>query len=292
MEWHPRSRWPHQREQPVDKAVAKNSRSPKARCETSIRPTHLSLSTQKTVNGSVCTLRETVAWSSDLKTTNECEKLKSSRQGLWRSPMFKLSRVGDPRTSTGLQQSHMIISVSGPHGTGKSTYAARLAKALRLRHLSAGTLFRRIALERNLSLRELGNLALKDLSIDKMVDQRTILEAKKGNVVLDGQLTGWILGDKADLRIYLTAPDSIRLERIAKRDRLGVKDARIQTGQRESVQRRRYLRHYGFRIYDTSIYHLILDTSLGSIDDTAKVLLDAALLVRNRNKKAKRRNLK
>lgn len=206
--------------------------------------------------------------------------------------MFKLSRVGDPRTSTGLQQSHMIISVSGPHGTGKSTYAARLAKALRLRHVSAGTLFRGVALERNLSLKELGDLALRDLSIDKMVDHRTILEAKKGDVVVDGQLTGWILADKADLRIYLTAPENIRLERIAKRDSLDLKDARIQTVQRESVQRRRYLRHYGFRIYDTSIYHLVLDTSLGSINDTAKVLLDAALLVKNRSKKTRRRNLK
>lgn len=186
----------------------------------------------------------------------------------------------------------MIISVSGPHGTGKSTYAARLAKALRLRHVSAGTLFRRVALERNLSLRELGDLALKDLSIDKMVDRRTILEAKKGNVVVDGQLTGWILRDKADLRIYLTAPESVRLERIAKRDRLELKDARIQTVHRESVQKRRYLRHYGFRVYDTSIYHLVLDTSLGSINDTARVLLDTALAVKNRNRKAKRRNLK
>ena len=186
----------------------------------------------------------------------------------------------------------MIISVSGPHGTGKSTYAARLAKALRLRHVSAGTLFRRVALERNLSLKELGDLALKDPSIDKMVDRRTILEAKKGSVVVDGQLTGWILKDRSDLRIYLTAPENVRLARIAKRDGLDLKDARAQTRQRESVQQRRYLRHYGFRIQDTSIYHLILDTSLGSINDTAKVLLDTALLVKNGGKNTKRRNLK
>ncbi len=187
----------------------------------------------------------------------------------------------------------MIIAVSGPHGTGKSTYAARLAKALRIRHVSAGILFRKIAREKNHSLEEFGKRALEDSSIDKIVDERTIREAEKGNVVIDGQLAGWVLKDKADLRIYLTAPEQVRLERIARRDELSAEDARIETEQRESVQRERYLRHYGFHVDDRSIYHLVLDTSLGSIDDTAKVLVDAALMVkRARKKDAERQNLK
>jgi CMP/dCMP kinase len=199
--------------------------------------------------------------------------------------LSELSHSRDSISSTGLQFHHMIISVSGPHGTGKSTYAARLAKDLRIRHVSAGTLFRRIARENNLSLEELGKKALGDFSIDKLVDERTVKEAEKGDVVIDGQLVGWIMKDKADLRIYLTAPESIRLERIAKRDKVDIEDARVQTAQRESIQSERYLRHYGFHVEDRSIYHLILDTSLGTIDDTARVLLDAALMV----KKAKRK---
>src|SRR5947208_12286361 len=167
----------------------------------------------------------------------------------------------------------MIITVSGPHGTGKSTYAARRANALLIRHGSAGTVFRRIAKEKKISLEELGEKALEDPSIDKLVDERTIAEADKGNVVIDGQLAGWILKDRSDLRIYLTAPEDIRLERIAKRDKVGLREARAQTGQRESVQRERYLRHYGLQVEASSIYHLILDTSLGSIEDTAKVLV-------------------
>jgi CMP/dCMP kinase len=197
----------------------------------------------------------------------------------------ELSHSRDPGTSKGLKFRHMIISVSGPHGTGKSTYATRLAKDLRIRHVSAGILFRRIARENNLSLEELGKKALDDFSIDKLVDERTVKEAEKGDVVIDGQLAGWMMKDRADLRIYLTAPESIRLERIAKRDKVDIEDARVQTAQRESVQTERYLRHYGFHVEDRSIYHLILDTSLGSIDDTARVLLDAALMV----KKAKRK---
>ncbi|HYY90951.1 MAG TPA: AAA family ATPase [Candidatus Dormibacteraeota bacterium] len=199
--------------------------------------------------------------------------------------MPELSLDRDTWTGSGRRKRRMIIAVSGPHGTGKSTYAARIAKALRFRHVSAGVLFRRIARENNHSLEEFGKKALEDSSIDKIVDERTIKEADAGNVVIDGQLAGWVLRDKADLRICLTAPENVRLERIAKRDKIDVEKARLETEQRESVQRERYLRHYGFHVEDRSIYHLVLDTSLGSIDDTAKVLIDVALMV----KKAKRK---
>jgi len=204
-------------------------------------------------------------------------------------PELSLDAGSSPRPF--FQRFNMIITVSGPHGTGKSTYAAQLADALRIRHVSAGAVFRRIAKEKKISLEELGEKALEDPSIDKLVDQRTIAEADKGNVVIDGQLAGWILKDRSDLRIYLTAPEDIRLERIAKRDKVGLREARAQTEQRESVQRERYLRHYGFQVEDRSIYHLILDTSLGSIEDTAKVLVSAAAMVR-RAKKSQRKSTK
>lgn len=175
----------------------------------------------------------------------------------------------------------MIITVTGPHGTGKSTYAARLATTLKLRHVSAGGLFRKLARQRKISLEEFGLLALKDPSIDHLVDEMTLKEAERGSVVLDGQLAGWVLKDKADLRIYLKAPELVRLERIAKRDKLSLAEATKQTKLRESIQQERYLKHYGFKVDDLSIYHLVLDTNLGSIGDTAKILLSAANAVKN-----------
>lgn len=187
----------------------------------------------------------------------------------------------------------MIITVSGLHGTGKSTYAAHIASTLGLRHVSAGVLFRKIAKEKHLTLEKLGKIALRDASIDKLVDERTIAEAARGNVVIDGQLTGLILKDKSDLRIYLTAPRQVRLERIARRDKVDLKDAETQTRQRESIQRERYLKHYGFHVRSLSIYHLVLDTSLGSIEDTANVLIAASqMVIRTGRKGTKRRNLK
>ena len=170
----------------------------------------------------------------------------------------------------------MIITVSGPHGTGKTTYASHLARELGLRQVSAGTLFRRIAEEKGLTITELGELALKDPNVDRLIDETTMREAEKGNIVVDGQLTGWILKEVADLRIYLTAPEPVRLERIAKRDKLTVEEARKQTLSRERVQSERYRVHYGFKVEDLSIYHLVLDTSIGPINAIERVLLAAA----------------
>ena len=178
----------------------------------------------------------------------------------------------------------MIVTVSGLHGTGKSTYAARLAKSLKLRHVSAGVLFRRIAKERDLTLEEFGKTALDDPSIDRLIDDETMKEAEKGNVVIDGQLAGWVLKENSDLRIYLTAPDGVRLSRIAKRDGVGLEEAKRQTTQREKVQLERYRRHYGLNVEDKTIYHLLLDTSILSIDETSEVLLLTAKGVKTRLK--------
>ena len=175
----------------------------------------------------------------------------------------------------------MIVTVSGPHGSGKSTYAAKLAGSLALRHVSAGMLFRKLAEERKVSLEKFQEMAAADPGIDRLVDERTMLEAERGDVVVDGQLAGWVLKEISDLRILLTAPLVVRLERIAARDHISLEEARRQTLHREAVQAERYRKHYGFSVDDWSIYHLILDTSFGSIEDTAEILLAAAVTAKN-----------
>jgi CMP/dCMP kinase len=174
----------------------------------------------------------------------------------------------------------LIITISGLHGTGKSTYAAELAKSLGLRHVSAGMLFRRLAKEKEMSLADFGQLALKDPSIDRLVDDETMREAEKGDVVIDGQLSGWVLKEIADLRIFLTAPDDVRLERIAQRDRMNLVQARRETLQREKLQSERYMIHYGLKVNDRSVYHMVMDTSLLPMEGTAKILLTTALAVK------------
>src|SRR5437867_6646081 len=129
-------------------------------------------------------------------------------------------------------------------------------------------MFRKLAEERKMPLEKFQEMAAADPSIDRLVDERTMLEAESGDVVVDGQLGGWVLKEISDLRILLTAPLVVRLERIAARDRISLEEARRQTLHREAVQAERYRKHYGFSVDDWSIYHLILSslTTRGAVN--------------------------
>lgn len=168
-----------------------------------------------------------------------------------------------------------MITVSGPHGTGKSTYAKALAEALHLRYVSAGQLFRDMAREQKLSLKALSARAAQDPSIDHMLDERTKAEAERGGVVIDAQLAAWIAGDLADVKVLLTAPNEVRFKRIAERDRVGVEEARKETEYRESIQQERYKKYYGIDVSDLSIYCLKIDTSQHEIEATKKIIIES-----------------
>lgn len=123
-----------------------------------------------------------------------------------------------------------------------------------------------------MTLRAFTKKAADDAAIDKLIDERTRDEARKGNVVIEGQLAGWAARKEADVRIYLVAPDAERYERIARRDRLNKSTAAEETRYREEVQRERYKRYYGVDIDDLSIYDVKIDTSGKSVRETTQLI--------------------
>ena len=169
----------------------------------------------------------------------------------------------------------LVITVSGPHGTGKSTYAKALAQAFKLRYISAGELFRDLAKQQKLSLGELSSRAAEDPSIDRMLDERTKAEAKKGGVVIDAQLAAWMVKEIANVRVLLTASDDVRFKRIAQRDQVKLEDARRETEYRESIQQKRYMKYYGIDVHNLAIYDLTVDTSLHTIEETKRIVLES-----------------
>ncbi len=167
---------------------------------------------------------------------------------------------------------NLVITISGLHGTGKSTTARAISQVFHLRHVSAGELFRQIAVDRGLTVYELSALSDADQSIDDLVDDRTRREAKQGNVVLDGLLTGWLLKDEADIKIFFIAPEKVRIERIARREGLSYHAARKATLLRERLERRRFNRFYSVDIRDLSIYDLVLNTGVLSVKANLQVI--------------------
>ena len=100
----------------------------------------------------------------------------------------------------------MVVTIGGPHGTGKSTYAKMIAKQFKLRYVSAGQLFRTLAKEKALSLEELSKEAASSPEIDRMIDERSATEAAKGDAVIEGQLAAWMAKESRADTYLLESP--------------------------------------------------------------------------------------
>ncbi len=160
----------------------------------------------------------------------------------------------------------MLVTVSGPAGSGKTTLAASLADALGYEHVSGGDVFRSLADERGVSLVELNRLAEEEGTIDRDLDRRLRETAEEAaaegeNLVLESRLAGWLAAEHADLRLWLDAPLSIRAERIADREGKSVVEAEAETRERAASEARRYREYYGIDIDDLSIYDVTVNTA-------------------------------
>ena len=164
------------------------------------------------------------------------------------------------------------IAVSGPPGSGKTTYARRLAGELGLEYYSAGTIFRMVARERGVSIEELNRIASEDPSIDLEIDSRTLEIGCRGGVVLEGHLVAWVLGSVADVRIYVTAPLDVRIRRIAARENRPLDEVYRETVAREYMHWRRFLDYYGIDVSNLQIFNLVLDTEPLSVDEAYNVI--------------------
>lgn len=165
----------------------------------------------------------------------------------------------------------LIITVSGPHGSGRSSQAQYLSQEFGLRYISTGMLFREMAEQRGLSMEEMSRLAEENCDFDNYLDERAKEESAKGGVVIDATLAAWV-ATNPDLKIYLWAEFDDRVQRIAEREGRPIEAVIRETRARESSEKERFQRFYKVDIDELSVYDVVLNTSLFSLEATSRVL--------------------
>jgi CMP/dCMP kinase len=172
----------------------------------------------------------------------------------------------------------LLITVSGPPGSGTTTAARGVAATLGLDLLHGGEVFRALAVEHDMTLREFGRHAAEHPEVDVELDRRLATAARTGNLVIESRLAGWVVTNEglAGLRVWLHGDDKVRAERVAARERVDIEQALADNAERETVEHDRYLALYGIELFDLSIYDLVVDTGVVAPADVVDRIVAAA----------------
>lgn len=172
----------------------------------------------------------------------------------------------------------MLITISGLPGSGKTTVARLLSQRLGVPHVYAGDLYRKEAEARGLSLAAFIQLSERDHSIDRTLDAKMAAYARRGGVVLEGRLAGYIaVHEGADaLKVWLTASAEVCAQRVSQREGADREQVRQSNAERQRSDAKRYREIYGFDLDDTSIYDLIVHSDHDTPEALAEQILAAA----------------
>ncbi|MCK9323589.1 MAG: AAA family ATPase [Candidatus Methanomethylophilaceae archaeon] len=172
----------------------------------------------------------------------------------------------------------MRITISGPPGSGKTTACKNISEKLGFKAIVFGQIFRELAVDRNMTLREFSSLAEKDPSIDKMIDSK-ILEAARANsdIILESRLSAYMLSKNniPALKIYLDASPSVRMARVGLREGETLENACKDTLARQASEAKRYKMYYDIDIEDKSVYDVIILTDDITPDEVVDTILEA-----------------
>ena len=171
----------------------------------------------------------------------------------------------------------MIITISGLAGTGTTSVSTMLKKKLGYEYIYAGQIFRDEAKKLNMNIGEFASYLSDHPDLDKDIDQRMVTFAKKHpNAILEGRLSAWMIerAHISAIKILLTAPLSVSADRVAKRDNMSLKEATEKVKERDTVDRKRYLKLYNIDIEDNSVYDISFDTSQFTLEEEVESILE------------------
>lgn len=172
----------------------------------------------------------------------------------------------------------MLITISGPPGSGTTTVSRRVAEALALERVPGGEVFRQMAAEAGRSLADFGAYAQEHPEIDLELDRRLEARARDGGCVIESRLAGW-LATRAGLtavRAWVDCDETVRAERVAQREGTTPEQAAEDNAERAALEHARYRAVYDIDLSDQSIYDLVLDSTRTGPGELAELIIEAA----------------
>ena len=169
----------------------------------------------------------------------------------------------------------VTITISGTPGSGKSTVAKILKNKLDLKYIYSGMIFRQLAEEHNMELERFGKYCEQNSEIDKELDARQLEILKKGDVILEGRLAGWIAyqNNIPALKVSIDTDIDIRAKRIVNREKGSVEYRKKEIIERERSEALRYKNYYNIDLKDKSIYDIIIDSKDKSPDEIVEIII-------------------
>nr|MBD3197655.1 AAA family ATPase [Candidatus Lokiarchaeota archaeon]MBD3202049.1 AAA family ATPase [Candidatus Lokiarchaeota archaeon] len=171
-----------------------------------------------------------------------------------------------------------IITLSGLHGTGKSTIGKLLSEHVKYYYFSTGQAFRDLAEDYEMNIEQFTEYVENHPEIDKLLDQKAIEVAhNKKNVVIESQLASYLLKDEADFKILLTAPLEVRVQRMCERDESSYEEKLKETTLRETSEEERFKELYDIDLKDEilkkEVFNLIINTKSLSIEEIVNKII-------------------
>ena len=179
------------------------------------------------------------------------------------------------------KEHYMIVSISGPAGSGKSTVAKALAKKLGFKRYYIGGMRREAARKRGLTIEEYNKLGESDPSTDLEVDRfQEELGKTEDNFVIEGRTSFHFIPQS--VKVYLDVDIIEGAKRILGDQEQEARNEQHSATVEEKVQKLkermasdslRYKKYFGIDCYNPSNYDLVVNTTHRSPEQVVQEIL-------------------
>ena len=178
------------------------------------------------------------------------------------------------------------ITVSGRIGSGASTLAEKLGEELGWEVLEGGRLFRKFALEKNISITQTNQRPDRmDLEYEAMV---TAMLRKQSGKIIQSHLAGFdAQGIEGVFKILVLCEDDqgndrieLRIDRLVNRENVSIEEAKQEVKERERQNLEKWQKLYAegelaWVYWDKKYYDLVINTYSHNKKETLRLALSA-----------------